>query len=66
MTWLRGRVSALIFATIFILLSNCAENQFGISDSPSEDKAAEEIFNSGERDILRKRYGDAAEKFTEV
>ena len=66
MTWLRSRVSALIFATIFILLSNCAENQFGISDSPSEDKAAEEIFNSGERDILRKRYGDAAEKFTEV
>jgi outer membrane protein assembly factor BamD len=66
MTWLRGRVSTIIFATIFILLSNCAENQFGISDSPSEDKAAEEIFNSGERDILRKRYGDAAEKFTEV
>ena len=66
MTWLRGRVSALIFATIFILLSNCAENQFGISDSPSEDKAAEEIFNSGEKEILRKRYGDAAEKFTEV
>ncbi len=66
MTWLRGRVSALIFATIFILLSNCAENQVGIGDSPSEDKAAEEIFNSGEKEILRKRYGDAAEKFTEV
>ena len=32
----------------------------------SEDQAAEEIFNSGERDILRKRYGDAAEKFREV
>jgi outer membrane protein assembly factor BamD len=66
MTWLRGRVSALIFATIFILLSNCSENQVGIDNSPSEDKAAEEIFNSGEKEILRKRYGDAAEKFTEV
>jgi outer membrane protein assembly factor BamD len=66
MTWLRGRVSALIFATIFILLSNCSENQVGIDNSPSEDEAAEEIFNSGEKEILRKRYGDAAEKFTEV
>ena len=66
MTWLRSRLSALIFATIFILLSNCSENQVGIDNSPSEDKAAEEIFNSGEKEILRKRYGDAAEKFTEV
>ena len=66
MTWLRSRVSALIFATIFILLSNCSENQVGIDNSPSEDEAAEEIFNSGEKEILRKRYGDAAEKFTEV
>jgi outer membrane protein assembly factor BamD len=66
MTWLRSRVPALIFATIFILLSNCSENQVGIDNSPSEDKAAEEIFNSGEKEILRKRYGDAAEKFTEV
>lgn len=66
MIWLRSRVSALIFATIFILLSNCSENQVGTDNSPSEDKAAEEIFNSGEKEILRKRYGDAAEKFTEV
>ena len=66
MIWLRSRVSALIFATIFFLLSNCSENQVGIDNSPSEDKAAEEIFNSGEKEILRKRYGDAAEKFTEV
>lgn len=66
MTWLRSCVSALIFATIFILLSNCSENQVGIDNSPSEDRAAEEIFNSGEKEILRKRYGDAAEKFTEV
>ena len=66
MIWLRSRVSALIFETIFILLSNCSENQVGIDNSPSEDKAAEEIFNSGEKEILRKRYGDAAEKFTEV
>tara|TARA_B100001057_G_scaffold145449_1_gene145424 strand:- start:4620 stop:5465 length:846 start_codon:yes stop_codon:yes gene_type:complete len=66
MTWLGSRALALIFATIFILLSNCSENQVGIEDSPSEDKAAEEIFNAGEKAILRKRYGDAAEKFTEV
>ena len=66
MTWLKSRVSALIFATIFILLANCSENQVGYDDSPSEDEAAEEIFNSGEKEILRKRYGDAAEKFTEV
>ena len=66
MTWLRSRVSTLLFATIFILLSNCSENQVGIDNSPSEDEAAEEIFNSGEKEILRKRYGDAAEKFTEV
>ena len=66
MTWLRSRASALIFATIFILLSNCTENQVGYDYSPSEDEAAEEIFNSGEKEILRKRYGDAAEKFTEV
>ena len=66
MTWLRSRVPALIFATIFILLSNCSENQVGMDDSRSEDKAAEEIFTSGEKEILRKRYGDAAEKFTEV
>ena len=39
MIWLRSRVSALIFATIFILLSNCSENQAGIDNSPSEDKA---------------------------
>jgi outer membrane protein assembly factor BamD len=66
MTWLRSRVPALIFATIFILLSNCSENQVGMDDSRSEDKAAEEIFTSGEKEILRKRYDDAAEKFTEV
>jgi outer membrane protein assembly factor BamD len=49
-----------------ILLSNCSENQSINENSASEDQAAEEIFNLGEKEILRKRYNDAAEKFTEV
>ena len=66
MTWLKSPISALIFAFIFILLSNCSENQVDIANNASEDQAAEEIFNSGEKKILRKRYSEAAEKFTEV
>ena len=49
-----------------ILLSNCSENQSVNGSNASEDQAAEEIFNLGEKEILRKRYSDAAEKFTEV
>ena len=66
MTWLRSPVSTLIIVFIFILLSNCSLNQVDIANTASEDQAAEEIFNSGEKEILRKRYSDAAEKFTEV
>ena len=66
MTWLKSPVSTIVIFFIFILLSNCSENQVDIANIVSEDKAAEEIFNSGEREILRKRYSDAAEKFTEV
>ena len=66
MTWLKSPLSALIFAFIFILHSSCSEKQIVIGNSVSEDQAAEKIFNSGEKAILRKRYSDAAEKFTEV
>ena len=66
MTWLKSLTSTIVVFFIFILLSNCSENQVDIANIVSEDKAAEEIFNSGEREILRKRYSDAAEKFTEV
>ena len=66
MTWLKSPASTIVVFFIFILLSNCSENQGDIANIVSEDKAAEEIFNSGEREILRKRYSDAAEKFTEV
>ena len=59
-------ISPLIFFLIFMLFSNCSENQAGDQEFTSEDQAAEEIYNSGEKDILRKRYGDAAEKFKEV
>ena len=66
MTWLKSPASTILVFFIFILVSNCSENQVDIANIVSEDKAAEEIFNSGEREILRKRYSDAAEKFTEV
>ena len=66
MTWLKGFLSALTFSFILILLSNCSENQSVNDNSAFEDQAAEEIFNLGEKEILRKRYSDAAEKFTEV
>ena len=66
MTWLKSPASTIVVFSIVILLSNCSENQVDIANIVLEDKAAEEIFNSGEREILRKRYSDAAEKFTEV
>ena len=65
MTWLKGPVTPLIFFLVFTLLSNCSDNQVDTGNN-SEDQAAEKIFNSGEKEILRKRYSDAAEKFTEV
>ena len=66
MTWLKSPASTIVVFSVLILLSNCSENQVDIANIVLEDKAAEEIFNSGEREILRKRYSDAAEKFTEV
>ena len=66
MTWLKSPASTIVVFFIFILLSNCSENQVDIANIVSEDKAAEEIFNSGEREILRKRYSDAAEKLLKL
>ncbi|MEK9915661.1 MAG: outer membrane protein assembly factor BamD, partial [Paracoccaceae bacterium] len=66
MPLLKSRPLSLIFVLIILLLSSCSESQNGLDGSVSEDKSAEELFNSGEKQILRKRYGDAAEKFKEV
>ena len=62
----KSRALPLIFVLIIFLFSSCSESQNGLESGVSEDKAAEEIYNSGEKEILRKRYGDAAEKFKEV
>ena len=63
---IKNPISPVIFLLIFLLFSNCSENQVSDQEFSSEDKAAEEIYKSGEKDILRKRYGDASEKFKEV
>ena len=66
MRLLKNHVLFLIFALISLLFSSCSDGQNNIGISVSEDKAAEEIFNSGERELIRRRYNDAAEKFKEV
>ena len=63
---LKNHVLFLIFALISLLFSSCSDSQNNIGIGVSEDKAAEEIFNSGERELIRRRYNDAAEKFKEV
>ena len=62
----KSHVLFLIFALITLLFSSCSDSQNNIGFGVSEDKAAEEIFNAGERELLRRRYADAAEKFKEV
>ena len=62
----KSHVLFLIFALITLLFSSCSDSQNNIGFGVSEDKAAEEIFNAGERELLRRRYTDAAEKFKEV
>jgi len=66
MRLLKSHVLFLIFALISLLFSSCSDSQNNIGIGVSEDKAAEEIFNSGERELIRRRYNDAAEKFKEV
>ena len=66
MTRLKRPVMPIICAFIFTLLLSCSEDQVNTLNNTSEDQAAEEIFISGEKEILRKRYSDAAEKFSEI
>ena len=66
MRLLKSHVLFLIFALISLLFSSCSDSPNNIGIGVSEDKAAEEIFNSGERELIRRRYNDAAEKFKEV
>ena len=66
MNRIKNPLSPLIFLLILMLFSNCSEGPVDINKVTSEDRAAEEIYNSGEKYILRNRYGDAAEKFKEV
>ena len=66
MRLLKNHVLFLIFALISLLFSSCSDSKNNIGIGVSEDKAAEEIFNSGERELIRRRYNDAAEKFKEV
>ena len=66
MPLLKSRALPLIIALIIFLFSSCSESQDGLENSVSEDRAAQQIFNSGERELLRRRYSDAAEKFKEV
>ena len=66
MRLLKSHVLFLIFALISLLFSSCSDSSNNIGIGVSEDKTAEEIFNSGERELIRRRYNDAAEKFKEV
>ena len=66
MRLLKNQILFLIFALISLLFSSCSDSQNNIGIGVSDDKAAEEIFNSGERELIRRRYNDAAEKFKEV
>ena len=66
MRLLKNHVLFLIFAFISLLFSSCSDSPNNIGIGVSEDKTAEEIFNSGERELIRRRYNDAAEKFKEV
>ena len=66
MRLLKNHVLFLIFALISLLFSSCSDSSNNIGIGVSEDKTAEEIFNSGERELIRRRYNDAAEKFKEV
>ena len=66
MRLLKSHVLFLIFALISLLFSSCSDSSNNIGIGVSEDKTAEEIFNSGERELIRRRYNDAAEKFKEL
>ena len=59
-------LSSAFFVTLFFMLSNCSENSINEKASISESAAVEQIFEAGEKAILKKRYSDAADQFREV
>ena len=56
----------MFFLTSFLVLSNCTETPINENSSISESVAAEQIFEAGEKAILKKRYSDAADQFREI
>ena len=56
----------MLFLTSFLVLSNCTETPINENSSISESIAAEQIFEAGEKAILKKRYSDAADHFREI
>ena len=56
----------MLFLTSFLVLSNCTETPINENSSISESVAAEQIFEAGEKAILKKRYSDAADQFREI
>ena len=60
MNRIKNPLSPLIFLLFLMLFSNCSEDPVDVYEFTSEDQAAEEIYNSREKYILRNRYGDAA------
>ena len=59
-------LSSMFFLTSFLVLSNCTEAPINENSSISENVAAEQIFEAGEKAILKKRYSDAADQFREI
>ena len=59
-------LSSIFFLTSFLVLSNCTEAPINENSSISENVAAEQIFEAGEKAILKKRYSDAADQFREI
>ena len=66
MSWLKSSLNIIFFIVTLTLLLNCSASNTSNQTSINEDKTAEQIFNLGEKKLLRKRYDDAAEHFREV
>lgn len=55
-----------LFLFLFVVLSNCSENLADENSSISDSLAAEQIFEAGEKAIVKKRYADAVDNFREI
>ena len=62
----RFALSPVFLLILFLFFGNCAGNQDKESLLISEDVAAEQIFAAGEKEILRERFSDAADRFKEI